>query len=181
MKKTVYMPIGLPGCGKTTFGNNLSKQSSGKILSIGLDDIREYLYPGYSKGIIPFENMDIENILNITEKWCKDILNNKYDLWFDAVNVDPLHRKIAIKNFKNWADYIIAIDFHVPFDEILKRNKEQRNGFRKPPRKILEKMRSQKFQNPVSIDEGFNEILKYKWKNKNWVLRSCECLKQLPS
>lgn len=166
--RVAYVPIGLPGCGKTTFGNMLSEVTGGRTLSLGADDVRDALYPGYSAGTVPFAEMDIKHVFDVAYQWATDILRNGYDLWWDAVNTNRLHRHMVVENCREFCGRVVAIDLYVPFEEILRRNREERQGHRRPPRKTLTTMRSQRHREPVSLDEGFDEVWRFKWRGDHW-------------
>ena len=172
--KTVYVPVGLPGCGKTTFGNALGEACDGWVLSMGADDVRDALYPGYSAGTVAFEDMDLTRTFAVAYEWATDILNAGYSLWWDAVNTNKIHRGIALRNCRPYADRVVAIDLYVPFAEILRRNRDERPGHRRPPRKTLEMMRSQRHRDPVSLAEGFDEVWRFKWTGFTWRWHSCQ-------
>lgn len=165
---TVYVPIALPAAGKTTFGNRLAEKLGGSLLSMGADDVRERLYPGYSEGKIPFESMDLAYTFDVAYEWATDILRNGYDLWWDAVNTNIKHRGMVIENCRPYADRIVAVELNVPFDLIVERNATIRQGHRRPPLATLETMRDQMACQPVSLKEGFDSVWRFRWENDAW-------------
>lgn len=170
--RTVYVPVALPGAGKTTFGNKLAELLDGSLLSMGADDVRECLHPGYSDGKIPFEDMDLGHIFDVAYEWATDILRNGYDLWWDAVNTNVKHRCMVLENCRPYAGRIVAVELDVPFDLIVERNEKERQGHRRPPLSTLELMRDQMVSQPVSTDDGFDEVWRYRWESDNWYLFS---------
>ena len=172
--KTVYVPIGLPGCGKTTFGNRLCEACDDWVLSMGADDVRDVLYPGYSAGTVPFAQMDLSHTFEVAYEWAVDILTAGRSLWWDAVNTSKFHRAMVLSNCRPYTERVVAIDLYVPFEEILRRNREERQGHRRPPRKTLAMFRSQRHQNPVDISEGFDEVWRFKWTGTCWRWHSCQ-------
>lgn len=173
MIQEAFIPIALPASGKTTFGNRIDAGYN-EILSLGPDDVREHLYPGYSEGKIPFEDMDIRYVFDTAYEWAMDILNNGYSLWWDAVNTNRKHRAEAVANCLRYTKRVIAVEFNVPFDIIVERNARIREGHRRPPIETLEMMRQQMIDNPVSMNEGFWEVWRFDWNGKIWVLKDHE-------
>lgn len=169
---TVYVPVALPAAGKTTFGNRLSEFFGGSLLSMGADDVRECLHPGYSKGQVPFEEMDIGHVFEVAYGWATDILRNGYSLWWDAVNTNKTHRGIVIENCRPHADRIVAVELNVPFDTIVDRNDTVRQGHRRPPITTLETMYDQLNSQPVSLHEGFDQVWRFRWESDSWYLFS---------
>lgn len=168
---TAYVPIGLPCSGKTTFGNRLSEILSGSLLSLGPDDIREHLYPGYAEGLIPFEDMDLEYTFDVARVWADDILRNGYSLWWDAVNTNPVHRAEVIYNCRKHAERIVAVTFDVPFEIVTERNENVRAGHRRPPIRTLLTMADQMRLSPVKREEGFDEVWGLQWREGGWSVR----------
>jgi len=147
--QNLYIPIGLPCCGKSTFYKRMISHPdfcSTKI--IGPDIIRERLFPGYEDGLIPFENIDQEVAFLIAEREMEDYLLDGYSVWFDAMNTHYksrlilFHRGQAVEYTPLYPFILnyILIKMNVDFDIIKERNQKCRKGYRMPPIERLESM-----------------------------------------
>jgi len=149
MQRYVYIPIGMPCCGKTTFYNTMKELEEFTPVQVASPDlVREELYPGYEAGNILFGDIDQEQVFLQAHRNMEDLLLDGYNVWFDAINT-PIksrmvlfHRAEAIANtpfFYEEMNYILLM-LHVPLEEILNRNETYRAGYRRPPTESLERM-----------------------------------------
>lgn len=160
--RTLYIPIGIPGCGKSTIGEALSEIIP-DIHVCGLDKTREALYPGYEDGIIDYTTIN-QNLVYLTAlDEALEESKNKHIFW-DATNLKIYYRTEVIiflqkKCYLNDLDLrIIFINIECPFSTIIKRN-EKRTGLRKLPTETLERFYREKIeQKPQKHIEIYNEL-----------------------
>ena len=139
---TLYVAVGLPGSGKSTWGN--SKEGL-KVHSSDL--IRKELYGSES---IQGDNNIIFDILN---KRIEADLIAGMDCYYDATSLTSKIRKAIVRKFRPHADKIIALYFNEPIGVCKERNS---NRERKVPNKVIDKMANR--MTAPSLDEGFDEI-----------------------
>lgn len=158
MRKRVYIPIGLPGSGKSTWANKF--MSEGDCVVISSDAIRGELYgdeniqgdPNVVFGIVK---------QRLADAVCGDCTN----IILDATNlkkkdriahIADLERRVrnSSKQTRDTQYDLIAVWFAVPLDECLKRNAGRK---RVVPTEVVERM----WKNfcPPGYEEGFNEIM----------------------
>lgn len=148
MIPNLYMLIGLPGSGKSTYAETLMEKHP-DALYLSSDKIREELYGDES-----IQGNPQEVFGNLHYKMCK-ALGDYVDVIYDATNLNPKNRKRAIRIAKS-ANPITAVHYIVidtPLDECVRRNA---NRERKVPENVIVRM-SEQFNFPQS-DEGFSDI-----------------------
>lgn len=151
MKNKIYVLVGLPASGKSTWA---SRQADCKIVSS--DAIREELYGDESIQKEPFK------VFNLMNKRTKNLLAEGYNVVYDATNLSIKKRKHLINNELSGFDIEkVAVVFATPYKECLKRNA---NRDRKVPEYVIERM-YKSFQFP-HYDEGFDTIEIIKSDNK---------------
>jgi predicted kinase len=139
---TLYVAIGLPGSGKSTWGNsreNLKVHSS--------DLIRKELYGSES---IQGDNNIIFDILN---KRIEADLIAGMDCYYDATSLTANIRRDIVRKFRPHADKIIALYFNEPIGVCKERNSKRE---RKVPTEVINRMASR--LTPPALNEGFDEI-----------------------
>lgn len=149
LKRYIYIPVGMPCCGKTTFYNTIKNLEEFTPVQIASPDIvREREYPGYEAGTVPFESIDQYCVFLKAHREMEDFLLNGYSVWFDAMNCHIKSRKVIFHraeavsyepSFFGIMNYIV-INMTVPLEEILQRNDKIRAGHRKPPEDRLRSM-----------------------------------------
>ena len=153
MTQKLFIPIGLPSCGKTTyFFNNLSKQG---ILRISRDSINEML-----SGDIYTDN--INKICRAGEQTLlQESLVNGYSVFIDRVNLTPKSRKRFINKAKNFQNKlcVIGIFFQSCIKTCLNQNEERIDKTLKQRQELEDFIpKANQFLIPPNFDEGFYEI-----------------------
>lgn len=139
---TLYVAVGLPGSGKSTWGN------SRKELKVHSSDlIRKELYDSES---IQGDNNIIFNILH--KKIEADLIAGM-DCYYDATSLTAKLRRGIVRRFRPHADKIVALYFNEPIEVCKERNS---NRERKVPNGVIDKMASR--LTPPELNEGFDEI-----------------------
>lgn len=168
-KPTLYIMVGLPGCGKSTLAAKLD------AVVVSSDAIRGELFGSEAKQYdIPFAKRWLKNhpevkeeetagfykricnqcVFQTVENRILDSLQNGQNTVFDATNLNQKNRIHFIRKIKN--ANIIACYFDVPFKECWQRNCRRD---RKVPYHIMQRM-ANNLQKPVK-SEGFDDIRTY--------------------
>ncbi len=180
LKQYLYIPIGLPGCGKSTFFKVMRDNEDFPTKLASPDKIREEYYPGYEAGEIPFADIDQELIFLEAERRMEDYLLDGFNVWFDALNLYYksrlvlFHRGEAINNgpLRPRIMHYVLIKMTMPL-EIIKERQKCRANHRRPPLEKLEKM--QKLFDAETNDNLYfserSEIWNLEWENE-WKIRN---------
>lgn len=147
---TLYILIGVPGCGKSTYAEELFQKSERGIALVSSDNIREMLYGNANCQDNP------KRVFEIAHKIIIEQLQKDYDVIFDATNIYANNRKDLILKvcFEVTKPVrFIAVYFDTPISECIKR---QGLRERKVPIKVIEKMGRQ-IDKP-NFQEGFDII-----------------------
>ena len=142
MPEKIFLLIGLPGSGKSTYAQNLPVLSSDAIRLLLADDERDQSIHGRVFATLRFllvQRLEIHRPIT----------------YIDATHLTREERRPYIELAQRHHAEIEAIFFDVPLDVCLERN---RGRPRQVPEDILVKM-SAKLQ-PPTVEEGFNQILK---------------------
>lgn len=156
--RNIYVMCGVPGSGKSTWVKNKLNQFGGTWIS--RDNIRFEL--------LKEDEEYFSHETEVLEKFYKCIkessLNpNEKDIYIDATHLSPKIRQATLNAICKFGEMqIIAVNFNISLNEVLKRN-EQRNGLAKVPRSVIRRMYSQKV-NP-SFEEGFDIIIEVNGNN----------------
>lgn len=141
----VYVLVGCPACGKSTFAKSVND-----AIIISSDAIREELYgseaiQGNGKEVF---SLYYDRATNATKKG--------YNVILDATNVTRKARKNIFSNYKksNVACKFVAVCFEKEFDVLVKQNTERE---RKVPKEVIERMYNS-YVRPIE-QEGFDEII----------------------
>ena len=145
--KTIHVLIGIPGCGKSTFAERLSKQFNIEIIST--DRIR-------------MENIGIleEQVWPKVYQMLGDRLNNNEDVIFDATNITPNVRKRLVNNVKvycecfNLIGYYFTVDWKLCVERVEKRNADPNEHYL--PTDVIEGYASKIIE--PTLEEGFVKI-----------------------
>jgi len=141
----LYMMVGLPGSGKSTYAKELSIKENAIVYAS--DNLRGEL----------FENEDIQNRNNelFTElhKRIKQDLSEGKNVIYDATNISYKRRKAFLEEIKKFNTYKICCLKATPYDKCLEQN-ENRGRF--VPEHIIKKMYLN-FDIPAYF-EGWDEI-----------------------
>ena len=148
---TVYMLIGISGCGKSTMARKLNVMGEGKVGIVSSDDIREELYGDASVQNNP------KKVFEIVHKRIKGLLDEGYDVVFDATNLTKKNSKsffsfLDKENLRDKVD-VIGCVCNVDIETCVKR---QALRARKVPKEVIERQ-SLQYEKP-EISEGFYAI-----------------------
>ena len=175
--RTLYLPIGLPYSGKTTMAEIFKDIYNGDLFIGGIDRAREELYPGYFKGEIDFDAINANDVFIHAIKTLEEKIETN-DVWWDATNLSRQTRAVVAFSAQKICHVtkqdikVVAIDFKVPFNEILTRywgNSElERHNV---PISKLENMFKVKLTEPLNLEsENIDEIFAVEWVDENWEL-----------
>ena len=142
----LYVMVGIPGSGKSTYAEvNLSQSAT--IFSS--DKLRGELLGDEGNQ----DNKDL--IFSTLYSRARDCLLSGKDAVIDATNVNKFERARVLENFKDIDDLVkVAIFVNTPLEECISRNK---NRSRVVPEKVIRDFYS-RLEIPVE-DEGFNSIV----------------------
>jgi predicted kinase len=147
---TLYILIGVPGSGKSTYAEELFQKSERGIALVSSDQIRKSLYGNENCQDNP------KKVFAIAHQATIDQLNKGYDVIFDATNIYTKDRmdlilKVCFEVKKPVR--FVAVYFDTPISECIKRQDLRE---RKVPTKVIEKMGRQ-IDKPT-FQEGFDII-----------------------
>ena len=147
---TLYILIGVPGSGKSTYAEELYQKSERGTALVSSDQIRKSLYGNENCQDNP------KKVFSIAHQATIDQLQRGYDVIFDATNIYAkdrmdLIRKVCFEVKKEVR--FIAIYFDTPIETCIKRQDLRE---RKVPTKVIEKMGRQ-MEKPIFY-EGFDII-----------------------
>ena len=141
-KGVLYIAVGIPGSGKSTYGKNMNN-----VCVVCPDTIRKELYGDESiQG-------DGREVFSTAYEIAKKHLIEGENVYFDATNVTKYSRKNTLNQLSCFAKKCIAIYFDTPFDECKRRNAGRS---RVVPENVIDSM-AQKICKP-SKHEGFSEV-----------------------
>ncbi|MFT9497609.1 AAA family ATPase [Anaerosolibacter sp.] len=148
-QNTLYILIGLPGSGKTTYANKCFHSKD--ILIVSSDQIRQQI-----TGSSSFNKGDTAPTLQIAQKIIQEALESGLNVVWDATNIYKKWRKDFIKIAKKNNAKVVAIVFNTPVSICVKRNNE-RTVEKQVPNEIIVEMSKAS----LSIDkrEGFHEVI----------------------
>ena len=141
-KGNLYVAVGLPGSGKTTFVENhpyLYWHSS--------DEMRERLF-----GTMDEQRYNDVVFYNLHKEIKNDLAMGR-SCYYDATNLTARLRKNIVREFRDYADEIIAVYFNEPIAVCKERNSKRK---RVVPEEVIDKM-ALKMTAP-ELGEGFDEI-----------------------
>lgn len=154
LQKTVYVAIGPPGCGKSTWW--LHSITNGLIpadrsVRINMDDIREDL-TGNAE-----DQTQNALVAKVAHQNLLNALANRIDLiYWDNTSARPKYRKAVIKPAKEAGYKVVGIYFNLPEDIVKSRNAGRD---RKVPEDVIDRFIASLNQNPPTVDEGFDDII----------------------
>ncbi len=145
----VFMLIGIPGSGKTTYAKNVLQKKYPQAVLISSDEVRN-----------KNPNMDEKLIWVEIYKLCKENLSMDKDIIYDATNItvnvrDRFDEKLKDFNLKyDKIAYYFPTKAKICYERVINRNNDKNERFL-PPEVVLS------YGNkiiPPSIVEGFKEI-----------------------
>lgn len=130
-KQKVYIPIGLPGCGKTTYGKKLIEEDD-NIVMMDRDSFRFMFRQRY------LFDTKYEPIINKMESaGVQIILNNGFNVYIDNTHFRKYQRERTLSYIQEIRDIhsidieIIFIQFDVPLDICIERRLTNTRGYDK--------------------------------------------------
>lgn len=146
----IYITIGCPGSGKSTYYKEHYINDS-SIIYISSDTIRKELLgseDNQSNGNIVFNTL-------YNRVYSELISNNS--IYVDACFINCKARKQIMKILKKYHNIkIIALVFNVGLGELIDRDSKRERSVGKD---IIKKFFDRKIQDTVSIEEGFDDII----------------------
>ena len=147
---TLYLTIGAPGSGKSTYAKNLIKDKDIKYLSS--DELRAQLGKDESDQTVTGQ------VFNHIKKKVVEYLEMGDSVLIDATNINKKDRKYYIDTAKQNNAKVIGLVCAVTKNELIERNtKRGESGVRNVPVWVIEKMLN-KYE-PPTTEEGFDEII----------------------
>ena len=147
---TLYLTIGAPGSGKSTYSKNLIKDKDIKYLSS--DELRAQLGKDESDQTVTGQ------VFSYIKKKVVEYLEIGDSVLIDATNINKKDRKYYIDTAKRNNAKVIGLVCAVTKDELIERNiKRGESGGRNVPVWVIEKMLN-KYE-PPTTEEGFDEII----------------------
>ena len=133
MKKHLYLMVGVPGSGKSTYVKNILKDGD---IYISRDEIR-YSLLTEEDDYFAKENEVIKTFIDNIDK---SLVNEKYcgDVYADATHLSPKSRAQVLNQLKN-KDKVSVIYLDIPLNIILERN-AQRKGRALVPENVVRRM-----------------------------------------
>lgn len=120
MKPTIYMTVGLPASGKSTWSKKFSGMTG--FLCLSSDEIRELWYTEEQINI-EHDKIDHEKIFNHIYKKSKEALNNGNSVIIDATNISQKRRIHFNKEFKKYNK--VAVYFNTPYETCVIRDQQR--------------------------------------------------------
>lgn len=145
--KKIFLLVGLPASGKSSFCESFRNNKNTVILSS--DAIRKELFGS--------EECQKNNklVFMTLHKRLEESLAKDKDVVYDATSLTKQVRANIISKFRNKASKIICVYFNTPLKECIKRN-ERRD--RKVPVNVMKDM-AKRLEEP-EMDEGFDHIVR---------------------
>ena len=147
----LYLMMGVPGSGKTTFlKNRVTKETS---IIISRDTIRFSLL---KEGEEYFSHE--KEVVKIFWEKINNALAEGKDVFIDQTSLTPRSRRYLLEHINGYT-YTNLIWINEPLETCLKRNELRRNTKAYVPRSTIKRMFDQLIE--PSLDEGFNKIYVY--------------------
>jgi len=150
MNNTLYIAVGLPGSGKSTYAKNFIKDT----------DI-EYLSSDSLRAVYGKDETD-QSVTSIVfghiKRKVDEFLRDGKNVLVDATSVNRKERSDYIKTAKKYGAKVVAIVFKMDRQGLIDRNKKRgEQGGRVVPDWVIDKMLA-KFEEP-SYDEGIDVMI----------------------
>lgn len=147
-KGMLFVSVGIPGCGKSTYGERFKRELNGNVCIVCPDSVREHLYGDASiQG-------DGEKVFSIVYDLAENALERGETVYFDATNTTVFSRRRLLQRLSCYAGECVAVYFNVPL-EVCKRRNAQRS--RVVPDSVIDRMHN-KLTKPTK-NEGFSCVL----------------------
>ena len=150
MNNTLYITVGLPGSGKSTYAKNFIKDKEIEYLSS--DSLRAV----YGKSE---EDQSVTSfVFGHIKKKVDEFLKDGKNVLVDATSVNRKERSDYIKTAKKYGAKVVAIVFKMDRQGLIERNKKRgEQGGRVVPDWVIDKMLA-KYEEP-SYDEGIDVMI----------------------
>ena len=150
MNNTLYIAVGLPGSGKSTYAKDFIKGNDIEYLS------SDALRAVYGKG------EDDQSVTPIVfghiKRKVDEFLKDGKNVFVDATSVNRKERSDYINTAKKYGSKVVALVFKMDRNGLIARNKKRgEEGGRVVPDWVIDKMLN-KFEEP-SHDEGIDVII----------------------
>jgi predicted kinase len=150
MNNTIYIAVGLPGSGKSTYAKNFIKDKDIEYLSS--DELRAVY--GKSEEDQTVTPLVFGHIKRKVDEFLKDGKN----VLVDATSVNRRERADYINAAKKYGAKVVALVFKMDRQGLIDRNKKRgEQGGREVPTFVIDKMLA-KFEEP-STNEGIDEVI----------------------
>ena len=148
---TIYMLVGISGCGKSTMARKLNVLSEGKAAIVSSDDIREEIYGDASNQANP------QRVFNEAYARVEKLLKNGNDVIFDATNLTKKTRSYLFSYLKKHnlieGNDVSACVCNTDIETCINR---QAKRARKVPENVILRQ-SLEYEKP-ELDEGFYAV-----------------------
>jgi len=143
--QTLYILIGIPACGKSTYANSLKNENT---IVLSSDQIRKELFGS--------EKSQINNSLVFSTLYsrAKAFLNDKKDVIIDSTAINRFERQRILSNFTKQDIKKVAIVFSTPINACIERDRLRNRCVGED----IISMYANKFE-PPNKKEGFDEII----------------------
>ena len=143
---TLYVLIGIPGSGKSTFCKDL------KLPVVSTDRIRFQMFGDEACQIAP------EKVFNTAYGMIASCLSYRSDVVFDATSTTEWSRKTLLTKMKNCIGEFrkVAILFMTPVEECKRRNA---NRLRVVPEDVIDRQYVQLMRDAHTIPDQFDEVI----------------------
>lgn len=145
---TLYVSVGLPGSGKTTFFRNLARKIEGSFYTSG-DDVRAELYGDAARQGDPAKIWD-----TVRSRACATLKDGRTTI-VDGTMVKRVDRKALLAKCQPLASIVVCVYFTTPLEVCLERNLLRD---RVVPDRVIKRMHQQLLDTPPEKWEGFNHI-----------------------
>jgi predicted kinase len=150
MNNTIYIAVGLPGSGKSTYAKNFIKDKDIEYLSS--DELRAKFGSGETDQTCT--NQVFGHIKRKVDEFLKDGKN----VLVDATSVNRRERSDYTNTAKKYGAKVVALVFKMDRDGLIARNQKRGSeGGRVVPTFVIDKMLA-KFEEP-STNEGIDEVI----------------------
>lgn len=144
---TLYVMIGIPGSGKSTYAKNISN-----TVVVNSEDIRFELTNDYSD---MSRNAEVFDIL---EERLETLLKDNKNAVYDATNTNKYKRRRVTERFKDLASEIVYIFMDTPLSIAIERNEKRE---RKTPESVIESM-YEYMSIPTIVTDNYDKLITVK-------------------
>ena len=150
MNNTLYIAVGLPGSGKSTYAKNFIKDKDIEYLSS--DELRAKFGSGET------DQTCTNQVFSYIKRKVDEFLKDGKNVLVDATSVNRKERSDYINTAKKYGAKVVAIVFKMDRQGLIDRNKKRgEQGGRVVPDWVIDKMLN-KFEEP-SYSEGIDVMI----------------------